>query len=85
MRNTEARRAKKEGNSRHQMVDEEIKEETYDKDEIINELTSKVKRFEELAIENDKNSNILARLFDGGIIDATGKLVIQKSREDDDQ
>ena len=67
------------------MVDEEIKEETYDKDEIIDELTSKVKRFEELAIENDKNSNILSRLFDGGIIDATGQIVIQKSREDDDQ
>ena len=67
------------------MVDEEIKEETYDKDEIINELTSKVKRFEELVIENDKNSNILARLFDGGIIDATGQIEIQKSREDDDQ
>ena len=76
MRNTEAWRAKKEGSSEHQMVEEEIKEETYGEDEIINELTSKIKRFEELAIENDKNSNILVRLFDGGIIDATSQIVI---------
>ena len=53
---------------------EEIKEEMSLKDEAIEKLKKQLDQFDELNAENNKNSEILARLFERGIIDAEGEL-----------
>ena len=75
VRNTEMRRAKKEMRDRFGFNHEEVKEEVSDKDQIISELRDKMRAFEELRIVNDKNSQMLANLFDGGIIDEEGNVI----------
>ena len=69
------RRIKKEERNGLEIDHEEVKEGISEKDEIIFELREKMRTFEELRIENDKNSQILASLFDSGIIDADGNVV----------
>ena len=56
-------------------------EEIGEKDDIINELRNKVRSFDELKIQNDKNSQILADLYESGIIDADGQLILPQNRE----
>ena len=56
---------------------EEFKEMICDKDLIIQELKENVDNFEELSLENDKYSAILAKLYDEGFIDEEGELVIK--------
>ena len=61
---------------RGQLVeDEELKEVDMSKDQIIEDLKQKVRDLDALRLENDKNSVILAKLFDGGVIDEEGKLI----------
>ena len=72
------RRIKKEERNRLEIDHEEVKEGISEKDEINFELREKMRTFEELRIENDKNSQILASLFDSGIIDADGNVVDQQ-------
>ena len=43
--------------------------------ECIRELNDKIDRFSKLEEENDKNSEILARLFDAGVINNEGNLI----------
>ena len=62
---------------------EEDKEEVYERDEVIQRLKEKVKRFEDLEIENDKNSHILSNLYESGIIDADGHLIRQRKEEEE--
>ena len=78
VRNTEMRRIKKEERNRLEIDHEEVKEGISEKDEIIFELREKMRTFEELRIENDKNSQILTSLFDSGIIDADDNVVDQQ-------
>ena len=76
VRSTEMRRLAKEVKNRGQVAEEEeSKEMNREKDQIIEDLKQKVIDFEELRLENDKNSTILAKLFDGGIIDQEGELL----------
>ena len=64
---------------------EEDKEEIYERDEVIQLLKEKVKRFEDLEIENDKkNSHILSNLYESGIIDADGHLIRQRKEEEEE-
>ena len=63
--------------------EEEFKEMICDKDLIIQELKAKVNDFEDLSLENDKNSALLAKLYDAGIIDEEGELVIKKNDEEE--
>ena len=62
---------------------EEVKEINDEKDEIIEDLKQKVKNFEMLSMENEKNSAILTKLFDGGLIDEDGELTNKQIEEDD--
>ena len=76
IRSTESRRLAREVRHRGQLVeDEELKEVDTSKDQIIEDLKQKVRDFDALRLENDKNSVILAKLFDGGVIDEEGKLI----------
>ena len=59
---------------------EEIKGEVDGKDDIINELSDKLKDFDELKIQNDKHSQMLADLFDAGIIDIDWNLIVPPNR-----
>ena len=81
MRSTEKRRAAKEEKEKEKekfmKEEEEFKEMICDKDLIIQELKENVYNFEELSLENDKNSAILAKLYDAGFIDEEGELVIK--------
>ena len=61
---------------------EEVKQEINRKDMLIEDLKGKVEKFEEVCLENDKNSEILSHLFDKGIINENGDL-IDKGEEDD--
>ena len=72
---------KHERNKKYENL-EEVKQEISRKDMLIEDLKEKVVKFEEVCLENDKNSEILFRLFDRGIINAKGD-VINKSEEDD--
>ena len=63
--------------------EEEFKEMISDKDLIIQELKAKVNDFEDLSLENDKNSALLAKLYDACIIDEEGELVIKKNDEEE--
>ena len=72
---------KHERNKKYENL-EEVKQEISRKDMLIEDLKEKVVKFEEVCLENDKNSEILSRLFDRGIINAKGD-VINKSEEDD--
>ena len=63
---------------------EEDKVEVYERDEVIQRLKEKVKRFEDLEIENDKNSHILSNLYESGIIDADGHLIRQRKEEEEE-
>ena len=74
---------KKEERDRIGFNNEENKEVIYEKEDIIVELRDKVRAFDELKIENEKNSQILAELFDGGIIDEKGQIIFHQNREED--
>ena len=54
---------------------EEVKHEITSRDEVIQDLRKQVESFEEVVAENDKNSEILSRLFESKVIDARGKLI----------
>ena len=63
--------------------EEEFKVIKHEKDYIIQNLKEKIKNFEALSQENDKNTAILAKLFDGGIIDAEGELEDNQNDEEE--
>ena len=63
--------------------EEEVKEISHEKDYIIQDLKEKIKNFEALSQENDKNSAILAKLFEGGIIDEEGELMDKEKDEEE--
>ena len=58
---------------------EESKDEIIPKDKVIEDLKNKVLQFELAVIQNDKNSEILSKLFEAGVIDGEGKLIHWKS------
>ena len=49
---------------------------------LIEDLKGKIKKFEEVCFENDKNSEILSRLYNRGIINEAGD-ILNKGNEDD--
>ena len=59
---------------------EEYKNDVDRRAEEIEQLKAKVDKFEELNQENNKNSQILSRLFEWGVIDEDGEL-IREDRE----
>ena len=61
---------------------EEVKQEISRKDILIEDMKGKIKMFEEVCFENDKNSEILSRLYDRGIINEAGD-ILNKGDEDD--
>ena len=62
---------------------EEIKLEISMSDKAIQELQRKVQIFDQLESENDKNSEILSRLYDSGIINENGALVKNIEKPED--
>ena len=58
-----------------QKSNEEVKNELTSRDEIIQNLRIQVENFEEVVAENDKNSEILSRLYESKIIDEKGELI----------
>ena len=44
-----------------------------------------MRAFKELRIVNDKNSQMLANLFDGGIIDEEGNVIAPQKNEENEQ
>ena len=79
-------RAKKEMRGRFGFHHEEVKEEISEKkNQIISELREKMRVFKELRIVNDKNSKMLANLFDGGIIDEEGNMIDPQNNEKNEQ
>ena len=76
IRSTVSRRLAREVRHRGQLVEDEGAQRIdMSKDQIIENLKQKVRDFDALRLENDKNSVILAKLFDGGVIDEEGKLI----------
>ena len=57
-------------------------QEVTEKDEVIQRLKRQVESFERLEIENDRNSEILAKLFEWKIIDENGELMGEKEKSD---
>ena len=74
-----------EGRNIFGVDNEEIKGEVNEKDDIIHELSDKLKEFDELKIQKDKHSHILADLFDAGVIDIDGNLIVPLNRENNAQ
>ena len=54
---------------------EEVKHEITSRDEVIQDLRKQVESFEEVVADNDKNSEILSRLFESKVTDARGELI----------
>ena len=48
------------------------------RDVAIEELKQKIKDFEEISKENDKNAEMLFRLYEGGIINEEGDVLEKK-------
>ena len=63
-----------------QKSNEEVKNELTSKDEIIQNLRIQVENFEEVVAENDKNSEILSRLYESKIIYEIGELIGNQQR-----
>ena len=82
-RNTEKRRHNKLQLFNNNYRLEESKEVVSEKDQIIEDLKNKVQNFEEMCLVNNKNSLILARLFDSGIISADGELIDSNKNQED--
>ena len=57
-------------------------QEVTKKDEVIQRLKRQVESFERLEIENDRNSEILVKLFEWKIIDENGELMGEKEKSD---
>ena len=58
---------------------EESKDEIMPKDKVIEDLKNKVLQFELAVTQNDKNSEILSKLFEAGVINGEGELIHCKS------
>ena len=71
----EHRRARKQDRFIEEEKGEDLDYETNQRDIAIEELKEKVRMFDEISAKNDKNSQILSRLFDNGIIDGEGELI----------
>ena len=71
----EHRRARKQDRFIEEEKGEDLDYEANQRDIAIEELKEKVRMFDEISAKNDKNSQILSRLFDNGIIDGEGELI----------
>ena len=79
IRNTDQRRAKKIERLLNQQRERNVRQEVEMRDMAIEELKQKIKDFEEISKENDKNAEILSRLYEGGIINEEGD-VLEKNK-----
>ena len=82
VRNTSRRRRNRQEKEQIGQKYEEIKQEVTEKDEVIQSLKRQVESFERLEIENDRNSEILAKLFESKVIDENGELMGVKEKSD---
>ena len=82
VKNTEARRAKRVINYENEEEKKEIDNQFDRRNQIISNLQNQIKGFEDKIKESDSNSSILARLFEGGIIDAEGELLTEQREEE---
>ena len=80
MRNTEKRRQIKQEKHRSNIDDEEVKGQMSNKSEIIDSLKDKIRKFEERAAESYKNSEILARLYECGVINEDGEILLDNKK-----
>ena len=78
-RNSERRNSKNKKHIKNSNI-EEVKEEIYIKHQLIEDLKEKVDKFEEVCLKNDKNSEILSKLLDKGIIDGNEELIEKRLR-----
>ena len=83
VRNSDQRRRNREERVRTSESEMEVKLGMYQRDKIIENLQNEVKEFEAVTRENDKNSEILSRLFECGIIDAEGRFIDRKEKQDE--
>ena len=79
VRNADQRRRKKAEKLLNQHRENDVKHEMDDRDLVIEDLKQKIKDFEEMSIDNDKNAEILSRLFESGIINSEGD-VLEKEK-----
>ena len=86
MCNTEKRRYNIFEKDRRNSSDEEVKEQIQllYKDRIIDDLKKKINIFEEKAIESDRNSEILVKLFECGVINEDGELLLENKKKDNE-
>ena len=56
-----------------------MKHEMDDRDLVIEDLKQKIKDFDKIWIDNDKNAEILSQLFESGIINSEGD-VLEKEK-----
>ena len=83
VRNSDQRMRNKEERVRASESEIEVKLGMDQRDKIIMDLQNEVKEFETVTRENDKNSEILSRLFEWGIIDGEGRLIDRKEKQED--
>ena len=75
VRNADQRRAKKIERLLNQQRERNVRQEVEMRDMAIEVLKLKIKDFEEISKENDKNAEILPRLYEGGIINEEGDVL----------
>ena len=68
-------RTKKAERLLNQQRERDTRQEVEIRDKVIEELKQKIKDFEEISKENDKNAEILSRLYEVGIINKEGDLL----------
>ena len=68
-------RTKKAERLLNQQRERDTRQEVEIRDKAIEELKQKIKDFEEISKENDKNAEILSRLYEVGIINKEGDLL----------
>ena len=82
VKNTDARRAKRTINDEKEEEKKEIGSQFDRKNQVISDLQNQIKEFEDKIKDSDKNASILARLFEGGIIDEDGELLVDQREEE---
>ena len=82
VKNTDAGRAKRTINDEKEEEKKEIGSQFDRKNQVISDLQSQIKEFEDKIKDSDKNASILARLFEGGIIDEDGELLVDQREEE---
>ena len=82
VKNTDAKRARRSINDENEEEKKQSSSQLDRKNQIISDLQLQIQDFEDKMKENEKNAAILTRLFEGGIIDGAGELMIEQHEEE---